>query len=78
MVKRKDVPVLLTVAAVGLGVGKTAFQLRPKILRSLLQMFEVAAVHSFLRSTGHNLLFLRFRFAAPPCLRDRGSHPVHD
>ena len=47
----------VTVIAVGFGVGEAAFQLRPKVLRTLLQMFEIAAVHSFLRCTGHKNFF---------------------
>jgi hypothetical protein len=46
----------VAVIAVGFGVGKASLQLRPKVLRPLLQMFEVAAVHSFLRSAGHKIL----------------------
>jgi len=50
----------VAIIAVGFRVGEAAFQLRAKILRSLLQMFEITAVHSVLRSTGHKIVSLRF------------------
>lgn len=45
----------MAVIAIGFRVGKAAFELRSKILRALLQMFEVTAVHSVLRSTRHKI-----------------------
>ena len=65
----------VAVIAVGFRVGEAAFQLRPKVLRSLLQMFEITAVHSFLRSTGHKIFVSEIPdLPRRPRLSDRATH----
>ena len=61
----------VAVVAIGFSACKAAFQLRTKVLRPLLQMFEISTIDSVLRPARHNVCNLEL--AAPPHFQRAGA-----